>query len=434
MTIPILNRGGFWITLIGALTAASAAWAFSVPLPPWVAQVQMNPDNRARPVVFSKAVIRVPLGQPIVTVDTGLLCLPRQTQTWNGSNANFTPDAALQTQFNRELSAAGFKTASDPANLFDTSGDSAAEFEVGAEVTGIQEEICYQFTGLNDSQSAKGALRIDVDWQIYSRLQRKVVARISTAGGDEERHLAVGVPQVLLDTAIDQNIKALLNTPAFRTAIASGPPAQGQAFAAGDRSPLPIPAQGQKLTVADATGSVVAVFAGGGFGSGWVVGDGYVITNQHVVGEATNVRIKWSDGLETPGQVLRTDVRRDVALVKTDTRGRPALSIRLEAVQPGETVFAIGTPLDPSLQNTVTRGIVSAMRTIDGFAFIQSDVMVNHGNSGGPLLDDKSRVVGMTEAGIQPNGAPSGINLFIPVRDALDFLVIKVQVAGTDPK
>jgi serine protease Do len=99
-------------------------------------------------------------------------------------------------------------------------------------------------------------------------------------------------------------------------------------------------------------------------------------------------------------------------------------------VRPGDTVFAIGTPLDLKFEGTVTRGIVSANRTFEGFTYIQSDVAVNHGNSGGPLLDEGAKVVGLTVAGYQPDGAPSGINLFIPIRDAMDFLALSISPAG----
>ncbi|ODT85330.1 trypsin-like peptidase domain-containing protein [Phenylobacterium sp. SCN 70-31] len=87
----------------------------------------------------------------------------------------------------------------------------------------------------------------------------------------------------------------------------------------------------------------------------------------------------------------------------------------------GSAVFAIGTPLDPTLQNTVTRGVVSATRIIDGFNFIQSDVPVTQGSSGGPLLDEKVVVVGITHSVIDP-AKGSSLNFFIPIGDALDFL------------
>ena len=94
---------------------------------------------------------------------------------------------------------------------------------------------------------------------------------------------------------------------------------------------------------------------------------------------------------------------------------------------PGDPVFAIGTPLDPSLQSTLTKGIVSANWIIDGFAFIQSDVSIDHGNSGGPLLDEKGRVIGITVAKFAPNDDQRNLNLFIPIGDALDFLALKTM-------
>jgi len=155
-----------------------------------------------------------------------------------------------------------------------------------------------------------------------------------------------------------------------------------------------------------------------------VSSDGYLLTNHHVVGETTQVKIRWSDGLETTGQVIRSDKRRDVALIKTEPRGRVALAVNRAIPPPGTTVFAIGTPLDPALQSTVTRGVVSATRIVDGFNFIQSDTPVTHGNSGGPLLDEHGAVVGLTDWGV-PAAQGSTLNFFIPIGDALDFLALK---------
>jgi S1-C subfamily serine protease len=141
-----------------------------------------------------------------------------------------------------------------------------------------------------------------------------------------------------------------------------------------------------------------------------------------VVGAAKVVRLKWPDGGETVGEVLRSDARRDVALIRTAPGGRPGLGLRHAGVQQGETVFAIGSPLGAQFQNTMSKGIVSALRTQQGQAFIQSDVMVNHGSSGGPLLDEAGRVIGLTASGELVNEAPVGINFFIPIDDALKTL------------
>jgi S1-C subfamily serine protease len=168
---------------------------------------------------------------------------------------------------------------------------------------------------------------------------------------------------------------------------------------------------------------VVLVLAGEGHGSGFLVSrDGYVMTDQHVVGSAKLVTVRWPDGIETVGEVVRADRLRDVALVKTDPRGRDPLPLRAETMRPGETVFAIGAPLEERFQGTVTRGVVSAYRTIEGLRYLQSDVSINPGASGGPLLDERGEVVGMTKSIYRIESAPTGINFFTPTRDALDFL------------
>jgi S1-C subfamily serine protease len=183
--------------------------------------------------------------------------------------------------------------------------------------------------------------------------------------------------------------------------------------------------------VAQAPKSVAVIYAADGQGSGFLVSsDGYVLTNRHVVGGSRFVKLKWSNGAETLGEVVRSDARRDVALIKTDAQGRAPLALRLGPVQQGEAVFAIGTPLDDKLQNTMTRGIVSAERVDQGLRYIQSDAGVNHGNSGGPLIDEKGQVVAITVSGLLPNSMQMGLNFFIPIDDALKVLSLTQAAAA----
>jgi len=416
------------------LLAAGPAWCVKVSPP--VAVTPLPAGAATQAVVLTRAVVDVPKGLQIGELSTGpLLCIPRQGLTWTGASGEVRLDPGTRTLFNQELARAGFKTAGDPS-LFEGAADtSAADLEVGVEIRTVREDICYPFVDpgsniLNNYGASKGSMQIDADWQVYSRLQRKVVARVSTSGGASLSKTVSDAPGQLMTLALAENLRALLNSSEFRAAATAPVLTSGQLTRPGALAPLKLTALAGSPTIADSVGSVVAVFAGGGMGSGFVVGDGYLITNHHVVGEATTVKVKWPDGLEFAGEVVRSDARRDVALIKTDTRGRPSLALRMAPMQPGDTVFAIGTPLDPNLQNTVTRGVVSAMRTFEGFAFIQSDVSVNHGNSGGPLLDEKAKVVGLTVWGYEPNGAPAGLNFFIPIRDAMDFLALSINAAG----
>ena len=233
----------------------------------------------------------------------------------------------------------------------------------------------------------------------------------------------------MLEEAFAENARKLSASPEFRSTFVGAARPKEDRISAPTQEVLNFKgALTPTVSVPDAIGSVVAIFTGGGHGSGFLVStDGYLVTNHHVVGDSKYVKVRWSDGFETLGEVIRTDKRRDVALVKTDPRGRSPLPLRTNAVQPGEDVYAIGAPLDPQLQNTVTRGIASANRIVSGFSYLQSDVTINGGNSGGPLIDKDGRVVAICVSALVNEEGRTGINLFIPVRDAMDFLAFKIQ-------
>jgi S1-C subfamily serine protease len=170
---------------------------------------------------------------------------------------------------------------------------------------------------------------------------------------------------------------------------------------------------------------VVTLSTGIGTGSGFLISDdGYLLTNAHVVGDDKEIRVRWSDGIETVAQVVRVSKERDTAIVKTNPRDRTPLALKRGAVTPGQRVYAIGSPLGQMLQGTVSSGIISANRVIDGMRFIQSDTTISHGSSGGPLVDETGSVIGISTMGYLNDG-PAGLNMFIPIGDAMDFLSLE---------
>lgn len=178
--------------------------------------------------------------------------------------------------------------------------------------------------------------------------------------------------------------------------------------------------------IADAVVDVVTIMNSVGSGSGILVSDdGFVLTNAHVVGDDKNVRVRWSDGIEGIGEVIRVSKNRDVALVKTNPRDRSPLALKRGAVTPAQRVYAIGSPLGKDFQGTVSSGIISADRVIDGLRFIQSDVSISPGSSGGALLDESGSVIGITVKHYLNGGQPAGLNMFIPIGDAMDFLALE---------
>src|SRR5205085_11856110 len=91
------------------------------------------------------------------------------------------------------------------------------------------------------------------------------------------------------------------------------------------------------------------------------------------------------------------------------------------AVTPGQRVYAIGSPKGQTFQGTISSGIVSATRVFEGMRYIQSDVAISHGSSGGALLDENGAVIGIAVSGVDASVA-TGLNFFIPIGDAMDFL------------
>ncbi len=158
-------------------------------------------------------------------------------------------------------------------------------------------------------------------------------------------------------------------------------------------------------------------------GSGFIVtDDGYILTNNHLVGEAENVRVQLADDREVKAKVIGADPESDVALVKIEEDDLPYLKLAdSDVLEVGEWVVAIGSPF--GLSHTVTVGIVSAKgRSGVGIAtyedFIQTDAAINPGNSGGPLLNLDGKVVGINTAIISRSGGNMGIGLAIPVNMA----------------
>jgi S1-C subfamily serine protease len=146
-----------------------------------------------------------------------------------------------------------------------------------------------------------------------------------------------------------------------------------------------------------------------------------------VVGQSRYVRVKFVTGREVNGEVVRADRKRDVALIKLEKDVYPYLPLgESSRVQPGTDVFAIGTPLEENFGQTVTKGIVSGYGEEDGQRIIRSDVSVQKGNSGGPLLDRSGLVVGLSVNAytLLPEGVGIGLNGFIPIEEALTALTI----------
>lgn len=173
-----------------------------------------------------------------------------------------------------------------------------------------------------------------------------------------------------------------------------------------------------------------------GLGSGVIVDkDGYILTNNHVIKDADEIKVKLSDKREFKGKVIGTDSKTDLAVIKIDSNHLPLLRLGdSDKLRVGETVIAVGNPF--GLNQTVTSGIVSATgRANVGIAdyedFIQTDAPINPGNSGGALVNVRGELVGINTAIFSTSGGYQGIGFAIPssmAKAVMDNLIKKGKV------
>ncbi len=430
---PMLRRpGSLPLTLIALFSLRCA----SVPVPEIESAAvrfveQRNPvlaeSDKSGPVEFRKFLLKMPRDHVVGSVQTGRACVGRTPLTWKSG-----PDASADEDFGdlllEELASAGYAVVRDRNTLFDDPHARRAEYVIAGVIRDVKANVCYA----EPKSAATAAASLTIDWQVYSHRTKSVELKSTTEGSAVLKAQDAPGPQAITGAFVSaaRNLLAELQ---FHELVSGG----GHDRAAKlEHEPISVAyetlparkAENVESIVSDSRMGVVTVFAGDSMGSGFVISrDGFVLTNQHVIGQSRIVRVRFVTGREANGEVVRSDRVRDVALIKLESDIYPFLPLgESDRVRPGAEVFAIGTPLAENLGQTVTKGVLSGYGEEDGLRILRSDVSVHRGNSGGPLLDRAGIVVGLTVSGflIMPEGVGVGLNSFIPIEEALHALVI----------
>ena len=273
---------------------------------------------------------------------------------------------------------------------------------------------------------AYGKVHVGMDWRFYSGIAKDSLLFTISKATDWPVN---GAPtRDVFTDALQDAARQLMDEDGLYDRI-SGVYAKGLVRSKGDvlklATPAPIVFDGRRNMIPALVKGVVTVEVKDGHGSGFLITkDGYIMTNAHVVGTDATVKVRFEQGFTLDGQVVKVNRDFDVALVKVAGNDLPALSLGDDdALQLGEELFAIGTPLDEQLGQSVTRGIMSGRRDIEGRKYLQTDVSINAGNSGGPLIDSEGKVVGIATLKVEATGI-EGIGFGVPISTALEMLNI----------
>ncbi len=330
--------------------------------------------------------------------------------------------APLATMFERvafnTLKKAGYHRFEKSDSAFGGQESSSADLKLGATIKRFYEQSC------RVGSDGQGGVYVKVFWELFSASQQKVVYSGTTEGS----FLTTASTKLMAmeENAISSAVNNLLASQEFFAAFSNDRPAavsseRNETLTLIDSSPAK---GGVAKNIASLLKAVVTIESNGASGSGFFIDNSaYILTNRHVVQNERFVRVRLSNGATMAGEVLRTDAARDVALVKTDLVNFAPMALRLTPSLMAEEVYALGSPRGKDYSGTLTKGILSAARKMDNQTYLQSDVAVTRGNSGGPLLDASGAVIGIVAKGIEG----TALNLFIPIGDALKKLSIEVR-------
>lgn len=406
------------------------------------AELAKLPESQERPVIMmqtgevgravSLRTIRARYETPfnkIGEVQSGWFCGNNKDLLWSPPvYALFA--SRLDKNFRRELENAHYAVPARPSDsMFEEPGKEKAkvlELQVGALIKEINANYCLKTEGM------QGGAYLKIFWQVYAPEAKKVLFETTTSGTYQSGNLVKPDPGVYYEQAFAMAARNLLAEPGFHEAVLNKdvPPAAPVNTAATANLKIKnnrLLTEPLSKNITTLRSAVATVQADGSSGSGFFLSqDGYLLTNQHVVGAAKFVKVVLPTGRELVGEVIRQDKERDVALIKTESISLQAVSLRIDEANIGEDVYAIGSPLGEKFNTSLTRGILSGYRTLNDKRYIQSDVAILPGDSGGPLLDLKGNVIGITVSGLGARGI-AGMNFFIPIHDALDKLNISLN-------
>ncbi len=334
-----------------------------------------------------------------------------------------------QDTFKEVMERAGVPV--QPVQRFEGEDVRKADLHFAAVIRNMTMNICYPRMD-TERHFAQGEVWVEIEWSLFSPLEKAVVYT-SVGTGRTPAAFESNLGEVgLIREAFRSALVQLLNEPKF-TAVLSKATKPGAAVAEKVlRVHQPPPRTGRiQQQIDEVRASVVTVHTNHGSGSGFAIGRGeYVVTAAHVVSGTSYVKVLGAKDQQAYGEVIRKNLPRDVALIKLEKPLFKPLHLMRGVLKEGAEIYAIGSPLGKDFERSVTKGIVSGIRRIDELEYIQSDVSILPGNSGGPLLDGQGNVVGISSSGMAVNGAPAGMNFFVPARDVFPALSLEVEATA----
>jgi S1-C subfamily serine protease len=351
--------------------------------------IPLGSDGSAS-ITFTRVIIRVSSGTVVGGHHDGLLKIKKSNYTWM-SNLTIGSDE-FKVVASEEMRSQGYNVLGGDNLLFGQDESGKAEYQLGGTIVSLAYDSYAPLAG------GFSEATLSVEWQLYDAFRRQVMFKSNTGGYARQS----GVGSACVMDAFRAALNNLMADQGFVSAVRRRPREEWAASSdtiqhhyvrtcKRDR-PVSLPEDMEKVMAA-----AIVIRAGASLGSGVVISpDGYALTAAHVVSKRDDVIITLRSGLELSARVVAVDLPQDVALIKLQGKGHECAPLASDRpIRIGEDLYAVGAPAKEDLAFSVSKGIVSGLRQLDQFSYLQTDASLNPGNSGGPLFTKDGFVAGV---------------------------------------
>lgn len=327
-------------------------------------------------------------------------------------------DGQIKVEANRILKSLGYQVPESSDYMFVTDKTSSARYQIGAKV------LNYKFNTYLPLAGGFDESEVSILYDLYDTFQDKIVySTIKQGYGKSDYENAILI-------AHNDSFYGLLSDPDFVNIVAlNSKQSKNKQNRIAEKLFITnslIEKYSMPESIEYFNSAVVTIETGFTHGSGFFIStDGYLLTAEHVVSGVDRVQIRTNQGFRIPANVVRVNRNSDIALLKANVSSVNFMPIVKQRAGLGVDLYAIGTPIDKNLSNSLAKGIVSSYRNNQsGVEYIQTDLSLNPGNSGGPVFDEDGNVLGVVSWKLSQ---ADGVSFCIEIQHALDILQIELQ-------
>jgi S1-C subfamily serine protease len=360
-----------------------------------------------------------------------------ETMKWEGSSK--VGDKDFETRFYDIASNMGLQTPITKNNALFAGEDSKKpmlpKYIIGAQIVDLNVTVRFDKKDKLNAGSYISTNNIKIIWKVLDKTTDKVVYSFNSENTVKSRNNSLYYQNKNLLSSYESTLMDLFNDPKFieliknskktSTSTDNAPASEALKMVI---SPIKTPAfKNQSEMIKHASEGCVTIVTDAGHGSG-VIFDarGYILTAYHVLEGVNKIKVVFASGIELDAVLVSSSPKNDLAIIKIPGKGFKALALAADEVTLGDEVLTIGTPADVDLGQSIAKGMISGKRSIEELVYLQINMAVSPGNSGGPLINDKGEIIGIIQKKMVGKGI-EGIGFAVPVETIKTALNIEVK-------